>query len=88
MRTKGTRWTLKGFINPDLCGTLYRNNLKYLMTEAVGEVTPYGRVKFCEQAHEWAKAEMKDKRKCLKSLIKRGRYIIVKNHDRWIVYLR
>lgn len=82
------RWTLREPINPDLCGTLFRNNLKYLMTEAVGEVTPYGRAYLCEQAREWAEKEMRNKRDCLKSLIRGGRYIIVKNHDRWIAYLR
>ena len=82
------RWTLREPINPDLYGTLYRNNLKYLLSESVGEVTPYGMECHKSTADMWTKEEMRDKRNCLKSLIKRSRFIIVKNHDRWIVYLR
>lgn len=82
------RWTLRNKINPDLYEVLYRQYLRYLVSKSVNGVTPYGMECHKSTAAEWAKDDIKDKRDCLKSLIKHGKYIIVKNHDRWLVYMR
>jgi hypothetical protein len=82
------KWTLRNKINPDLYGVLYRKYLRFLVGQSVNGTTPYGMECHKSTADKWAREDIKDKRDCLKSIVKRGKYIIVKNHDRWLVYMR
>lgn len=81
------RWMLRNKISPDLYNALYYKYLRYLLAQS-DNVTPYGMGCHKSTAAEWAKSDIKDKRDCLKSLLKQGKSIIVKNHDRWLVYVR